>query len=92
MPALYRETKDRVMDAMREASRVAVTCDSWTSGATESYLTVTAHYLKDDWEMVSHVLQTRAVFESHTGFHLAELVWCSGGVAANRESCCASDR
>lgn len=74
VPALYREAKAQVMNSMREACRVAVTCDSWTSVATESYLTVTAHYLNDDWDIVSHVLQTRAVFESHTGFHLAELL------------------
>ena len=74
VPALYRETKAQVMNSMREACRVAVTCDSWTSVATESYLTVTAHYFNDDWDIVSHVLQTRAVFESHPGFHLAELL------------------
>ena len=33
-----------------------------------------AHYLNDDWDIVSNVLQTRAVFESHTDFHLAELL------------------
>lgn len=58
---------------MSQASRVALMCDSWTSVATESYLTVTAHYLSEDWQILSHVLQTRAVYEYHTGTHLAEL-------------------
>lgn len=75
IPALYRETKAQVMDSMSKASRVAITCDSWTSVATDSYLTVTAHYISEDWEILSHVLQTRAVYESHTGAHLAELLF-----------------
>ncbi|KAM3876933.1 E3 SUMO-protein ligase ZBED1-like [Diretmus argenteus] len=74
IPALYRETKAQVMASMSKASRVAMTCDSWTSVATESFLTVTAHYVSEDWQIVSHVLQTRAVTESHTGPHLAELL------------------
>lgn len=71
---VYNETKGQVMASMSQASRVAITCDSWTSVATESYLTVTVHYVNEDWQILSHVLQTRAVYESHTGAHLAELL------------------
>ncbi len=53
VPALYKETKAEVMDSTREASCVAITCDSWTSVATESYLMVIVHYLNDDWDMIS---------------------------------------
>ncbi|XP_053554170.1 thyroid hormone receptor alpha isoform X1 [Bombina bombina] len=74
IPALYHETKAQVIASMSQASRVAITCDSWTSVTTESYVTVTAHYVSKDWKILSHVLQTRAVYESHTGSHLAELL------------------
>ncbi|XP_053565459.1 embryonic protein UVS.2-like isoform X2 [Bombina bombina] len=73
IPALYHETKAQVIASMSQASRVALMCDSWTSVTTESYVTVTAHYVSKDWKILSHVLQTRAVYESHTGSHLAEL-------------------
>ena len=74
IPALYNGTKAQVMASMIQAKRVAITCDAWTSVATESYLTVTAHYISEDWQFLSHVLQTRAVYESHTGAHVAELL------------------
>lgn len=74
IPELYLETKAQVMASMRQAHRVAITCDSWTSVATESYVTITAHYISEDWNILSHVRQTRAVYESHTGAHLAELL------------------
>ena len=74
LPALYKETKAKVMESMCKASRVAITSDAWTSVATESYVTITAHYISKDWQIVSHVLQTRAVYESHTGAHMARLL------------------
>ncbi|KAF3835605.1 hypothetical protein F7725_028163, partial [Dissostichus mawsoni] len=64
IPALYNGTKAQVMASMIQAKRVAITCDAWTCVATESYLTVTAHYFSEDWQFLSHVLQTRAVYES----------------------------
>ena len=74
LPALYKETKEKVMGSMRKASRVAVATDAWTSVATESYVTITAHYISENWQIVSNVLQTRAVYESHTGAHMARLL------------------
>ncbi|XP_044151342.1 E3 SUMO-protein ligase ZBED1-like [Bufo gargarizans] len=45
IPALYHETKAKIIASMSQASRVAITCDSWTSVTTESYVTITAHYV-----------------------------------------------
>uniref|UniRef100_A0A8C5NDS7 HAT C-terminal dimerisation domain-containing protein n=1 Tax=Gouania willdenowi TaxID=441366 RepID=A0A8C5NDS7_GOUWI len=46
IPALYEETKAGVMNALESAERVGLTCDSWTSRATQSYITITAHFIK----------------------------------------------
>lgn len=48
--------------------------DGWTSCATDSYITVTAHYEDDEWDLQSHVLQTRVYNLSHTGVNLAALL------------------
>ena len=37
------------------ADFVATTADIWTCVATDSNLTVTAHYLNEEWEMTSMV-------------------------------------
>ena len=74
VPAMYEEVKKAVKTSLGAAQRVALTCDGWTSRATQSYVTITSHYISDDWEMVTHVLQTRAMHDSHTGSNIADLL------------------
>ena len=50
---------------------VSLTTDTWTSVATESYITVTEHHLTDNWDMKSNVLCTRTMPERHTGENIA---------------------
>uniref|UniRef100_A0A8C4RIG4 Zinc finger BED domain-containing protein 1-like n=1 Tax=Erpetoichthys calabaricus TaxID=27687 RepID=A0A8C4RIG4_ERPCA len=72
IPLLYEETKKKVAEALKKATRVALTCDAWTSRAVQSYVTFTAHYITDNWELESRVLQTTAINESHTAAHIKE--------------------
>ncbi|XP_051990723.1 E3 SUMO-protein ligase ZBED1-like isoform X2 [Xyrauchen texanus] len=74
VPRMYEEVKQEVKTSLASAERVALTCDGWTSRATESYITITAHHINENWELISHVLQTRAMHESHTGSNIAELL------------------
>ncbi|KAL1279226.1 hypothetical protein QQF64_025899 [Cirrhinus molitorella] len=71
---MYAQTRENVKSALESAARVALTCDSWTSRATESYVTITAHFIDDRWKMNAYILQTRAMHESHTGAHMAEVL------------------
>lgn len=73
VPALYEETKAKVMNALQSADRVGLTCDGWTSRATLSFITITAHFISE-WEMKSFVLQTREMHETHTGAHIADVL------------------
>ncbi|XP_070400496.1 E3 SUMO-protein ligase ZBED1-like [Nothobranchius furzeri] len=78
VPHLYEETKTSVLESMKKATRIALTCDVWTSVATKSFITVTAQFVlasdKNGWKLVSHVLQTREMSESHTGANVGELL------------------
>ncbi|CAI5660053.1 unnamed protein product, partial [Oreochromis niloticus] len=74
LPKLYQEVKATVLDSLSSAETVPLTCDAWTSRATESYVTVTAHHITDQWNLQSHVLQTQAMHDSHTGEHIAALL------------------
>ena len=53
---------------------MALTTDAWTSCATNSYVTITAHHISQKWELKSHVLQTRVFNESHTGKNIGALL------------------
>ena len=50
---------------------VAITTDFWTSRNTESYITVSCHFLDKLWEMKSCILSTYQVKMDHTGENIA---------------------
>lgn len=74
IPEMYEEVKRSVIKCILQSTRVAITTDSWTSRATQSYVTVTAHYIDLNWEMCSSVLQTRLLSESHTGVNIGKVL------------------
>jgi hypothetical protein len=69
-----RATKEEltvaIKDEVHECSSIALTHDSWTSLATESYETVTCHYIHQ-WVLKSKVLITEKIEGSHNSEHIA---------------------
>ena len=74
---MYLNVKEQLCKEL-ELQYLALTTDLWTSNATKAYLTVTAHYIDDNWRMVSQVLQTREMPEQHTGVNGFKLVQKNG--------------
>uniref|UniRef100_A0A3Q1BI66 BED-type domain-containing protein n=1 Tax=Amphiprion ocellaris TaxID=80972 RepID=A0A3Q1BI66_AMPOC len=74
IPNMYADVKNDIATSLTSAERVALTCDCWTSRATESYLTITAHYIDNDWNLMWHVLQTRSVETSHIASNLRDIL------------------
>ncbi|XP_077384385.1 E3 SUMO-protein ligase ZBED1-like [Festucalex cinctus] len=74
LPCMYEDAKEKVLLGLSNAELVAITTDGWTSRATQSYITITAHYVNKNWEIESPVLQTRPIYESHTSDNLAEVL------------------
>ncbi|XP_077094330.1 E3 SUMO-protein ligase ZBED1-like [Siphateles boraxobius] len=72
VPSIYNQTRTLMEHELSAAPSVSLTTDGWTSRATESYLTVTAHFIDSDWKMKASVLQTRPLYEQHTSTLLAE--------------------
>ena len=70
---LYEATKLEIIKEIKAAvGNVSITTDCWTSHATESYMTVAAHFVNNEYELKSYVLQTRELDERHTAEHLAK--------------------
>ena len=42
---LYEETREKVMEKLKQARSIALTTDGWTSCANRSFVTVTAHLI-----------------------------------------------
>ena len=65
-------TENVARDLPSESESVAITHDGWSSCATESYSTVTGHFISRAWELRSVVLHTQHVQGSHTGERIAD--------------------
>ena len=74
LPKLYAETQRAVTDSLKEAIAVSITTDGWTSRATQGYLTVTCHFIDNNWEFVNYVLQTRVLEQQHTGENIGQVI------------------
>ena len=46
--------------------KLALTSDGWRSLASESYVTVTAHFIDEDWELRNVALDTSELQTAHT--------------------------
>ena len=64
---MYFSVKEQVCKEV-DSQYVALTTDLWNSNATKAYLTVTAHFIDNNWVIVSKVLQTREMPERHTTY------------------------
>ena len=68
----YDSVKEKVcLVLQQQATYIAITADLWISIATESYLTVTFHYLDTHWQMRSVISGTLPLCESHTADNIA---------------------
>ena len=71
LPKMMDDCSQQMKEEMDSISGIGLTTDSWTSLATENYVTYTAHYITKAWEMKSRVLSTQCSKERHTAENLA---------------------
>ena len=62
---------EQVKKEIEGINGIGLTTNAWTSLATESYITYTAHYITKEWEMKSRVLSTHSTEERYTADNLA---------------------
>ena len=74
IPKMYADLKQRIDAMLRPIDAVACTTDGWTSIVTESYITLSCHFIDHDWNMQSICLQTKHYPESHTAENLKQML------------------
>ena len=72
MDKLYRKVRCNLETSLKDVDDVAITHDAWTSLNTQSYDTVTVHYISSTWNLKSAVLDTSEFPGSHTGENIAK--------------------
>ncbi|XDV18076.1 hypothetical protein PO909_023848 [Leuciscus waleckii] len=59
------------MNEIRYLEAYSATTDLWSSRTTEPYISLTIHFIDDDWKLRSRCLQTAFFPEDHTGAIIA---------------------
>lgn len=72
IPKLTEEAKSIVKQDLLSVSSLALTLETWMYRKTQTFLTLTAHFIKDDWSMTSYVLDTFECTDDKTETILAE--------------------
>lgn len=72
IPEMYETTRARVQSEVDHAKSVCLTADTWTAqNTTQSFFSLTAHWVTDDFKRRSSVLQCQLFEGAHTGIRLA---------------------
>ena len=62
----HTDGKARLIEMLSSIDGCGLTTDMWTSKATQSYITITCHFIDEKWIMQSFVLETCAFEGRHT--------------------------
>ncbi|KAF0705456.1 Uncharacterized protein FWK35_00037425, partial [Aphis craccivora] len=72
MLGLYLTEKNRVASGLNGIDFIALTTDCWTSRSNESYISITAHGITNEWKIVNYIITTELMDERHTSINLKE--------------------
>ena len=72
IPQMYLLCKDSVQKEILEAKYFATTSDLWSSRTSEPYISLTVHFIDEEWKLQTRCLETAYFPEDHTGELIAE--------------------
>ncbi len=71
IPGLYDKCKAQVETELSQVKYYAATTDLWSSRTTEPYISLTIHFIDEDFQLKSRCLQTAFFPEDHTSENIA---------------------
>jgi hypothetical protein len=76
IPKLFNETKQKIKSdlCLTRNNNVSITTDCWTSASSEPFITITAHYINDNWELKSPCLCCGHFNDDHTAENIIEIL------------------
>ncbi|XP_034040262.1 zinc finger BED domain-containing protein 1-like [Thalassophryne amazonica] len=72
MPRLYSELREKVERELCGLKYFATTADLWSSRTMDPFLSLTIHYIRDDWNLGSRCLQLSYSPTEHTAEEIAQ--------------------
>lgn len=71
IPKLYNSCRDEVQKEMATVTFFSTTMDLWSSRTSEPYISLTVHFVDEEFELKSRCLQTSYFPTDHTGENIA---------------------
>lgn len=72
---VYLSEKEILKKQLKSVESISLTCDLWTSNQNLCYLAMVAHYIDDEWNMQSRVLNFIELDPPHSGIVIAQAVF-----------------
>jgi hypothetical protein len=67
----YEDDKEKIKNILINLpGKISFTTDCWTSPSTKSFMSITAHFINEEWKLKHVLLDFIEIFESHTGQNL----------------------
>lgn len=67
----YEDDKEKIKNILKNISgKISFTTDCWTSLSSKSFMSITAHFIDDDWNLKHLLLDFIEINDSHTGQNL----------------------
>ena len=67
----YEDDKEKIKNILKSISgKISFTTDCWTSPSSKSFMSITAHFIDDDWNLKHLLLDFIEINDSHTGQNL----------------------
>ena len=60
--ALYESCRQTLEHKLKDVAHFATTADLWSSRTSEPYLSMTAHFIDESWQLKSYCLQTSYIY------------------------------
>ena len=69
---IFHPQPSRALTSVRSELQRTLTTDLWSSATMAPYMSLTVHFIDQDWKLVSKCLQTSFLPEDHTAVNLAD--------------------
>uniref|UniRef100_A0A803N1U4 BED-type domain-containing protein n=1 Tax=Chenopodium quinoa TaxID=63459 RepID=A0A803N1U4_CHEQI len=73
---MFKREKDKLKEELSVVKgRISLTSDCWTSITTDGYMSLTAHFVDNQWNLQKKILNFRFLPPPHTGVHKSDHVY-----------------
>ena len=67
----YEEDKTKIQNILMNLfGKISFTTDCWTSPSSKSFMSITAHFIDNNWVLQHTLLDFIEMYDSHTGQNL----------------------